>query len=95
MNVYKERENGQEAERILQNPIYAEAWTAYRLRLLEEIEAAPSDATERVLHLKRMLSVATAVRGHLERIMKEGSFAAKSIEIEEKRGRLTRIFNGR
>jgi hypothetical protein len=91
-NVYKDRERGQEAERFLQNPIWEEAWVAYRTRILEEMESAASGNTELVMHLKRLLTAASAARAHMERIMKEGVFAAKSIELEEKQGRLRKMF---
>lgn len=90
-NHYKERELGQAAQAILSNPVWEEAWTAYRARILEEIEASPSGNTELVMHLKRLLSAASGAKGHLERIMKDGAFAANQIELEDKKG-LRRIF---
>ena len=84
MSLYTDRENGQRAEAILKNPVWAEAWEAYRQRILEEIERAPSSNTDTVMHLKRLLSACSAAKTHMERIMAEGSFAAKSIELEEK-----------
>lgn len=84
-NLYKEREDGQAAERILTDPIWIEAWTAYRARILELIEGADSHNTETVMHLKRLLTAMSGARGHIERIMKEGAIAAKSIEVEEQR----------
>lgn len=93
-NPYKEREQGQEAERILKSPVWVEAWEAYRLRILELIEAAGSSDTDSVMHLKRLLKSGQDAKSHLERIMSEGAYAAKMIEIEEKRGRLERLFKG-
>lgn len=94
MSLYKEREDGQRAEQILANPIWAEAWEAYRLRILEEIERAPSAGTDTVMHLKRLLTAASAAKAHMERIMKEGAIAAKSIELEEKQ-RKFKLFSSR
>lgn len=91
MSLHKEREIGQAAEQVLTNPVYQEAWAAYRLRILEEIEAADSKNIDLVVHLKRLLSAASAARGHMERLVKEGAFAAKQLEFEEKRG-IRRIF---
>lgn len=91
-NPYKDRERGQAAQSILDNPMWIGAWDAYRARILEEIEGAASGNTELVMHLKRLLSTATAAKGHLERIMKEGSFAAKTIEMEDKKKGLRRVF---
>jgi hypothetical protein len=85
MSLYKERESGDEAARILNSPVWAEAWSAYRARILEEIEAAPSNSTDTVMHLKRLLTASLAARAHLERIMNEGKVAAASIEFDDKR----------
>ena len=84
-NLYKEREQGQAAERILKDAIWVDAWTAYRARILEEIEAAPSNGHEYVMHLKRLLAAASAAKAHLERIMAEGAVAAGTIEFEDKK----------
>ena|SRR6476661_7747587 len=84
-NLYKEREQGDEARRILASPVWAGAWDAYRARILEEIEQAASANVELVMHLKRLLSAGTAARAHLERIMREGEFAARSIEFDERK----------
>lgn len=93
-NLYKERELGQAAEQILKNETWEMAWNAYRARLLEEMERADSKQDALVLHLKRMLSAAAGARGHLERIMNEGAVAAKSIEFEEKRSTISKLFKG-
>lgn len=86
-NLYKEREDGQAAQQVLSNPAWTNAWTAYKARILEEIEAAESSDTDKVMHMKRLLTASTAARGHLERIMKEGIVAAASIEFEENKKR--------
>jgi hypothetical protein len=91
-NLYAEREHGQAAEQVLSNPIWQEAWEAYRARILEQIEAAPSNNTDAVMHLKRLLAAASAARAHLERIMKEGAVAAKMIELEDRKTGLRKIF---
>ena len=91
-NLYKEREIGQEAERIIGSQIWQDAWSAYRGRILEEIEAAPSNGQETVMHLKRLLAAATAARAHLERIMADGAVAVKMIELEERKKGLRRVF---
>jgi hypothetical protein len=91
-NLYAEREHGQAAEQLLSNPIWQEAWDAYRARILEQIEAAPSNNQDAVMHLKRLLTAATAAKAHMERIMKEGAIAAKMIELEESKSKMRRIF---
>ena len=91
-NLYKERELGEEASRILNSEVWQEAWDAYRLNILDAIEAAKSNDSDTVMHLKRLLAAATAARGHLERLVKEGIVAVHSIELEEKRGKLRKLF---
>ena len=44
------------------------------------------------MHLKRLLTAASAARSHLERLMKEGAVAAREIDIAEQRSKLRRIF---
>ena len=91
-NLYKEREIGEEAQRILGSEVWQEAWEAYRANILALIEGAKSNDTDSVMHLKRLLAAATACRGHLERLIKEGAVAVHSIELEEKRGKLRKLF---
>ena len=92
MSLYKERELGQAAEQILSSDVWKEAWTAYRGRILEEIEGARSNDTDTVMHLKRLLAAASAAKSHMERLMTEGAVAAKSIEFQEKQSKLKRVF---
>ena len=90
INLYKERERGDAARAILESPIWIEAWTAYRLRILELLEDAKSNDTDTVMHLKRLLKSGSDARAHLERIMKEGQISAKNIEVDEHRESLAR-----
>ena len=92
MSLYKERERGQAAEQVLASDVWNEAWAAYRARILEEIESARSSDTDTVMHLKRLLAAASAARAHLERLVNEGAVAAKTIEFQEKQGKLKRMF---
>lgn len=91
-NLHREREIGEEAQRILNSEVWQEAWDAYRTNILALIEQAKSNDTDTVMHLKRLLAAATACRGHLERLMKEGAVAVHAIDMEEKRGRLRKLF---
>ncbi len=91
-NIYKEREQGIAAEQVLKSSVWIEAWEAYRARILEEIEAAPSNGEHTVMHLKRLLAAATAAKLHLERIMKDGAIAAKNIELDERKTGIRKIF---
>lgn len=91
-NLYKERETGEEAQRILNSEVWQEAWDAYRSNILALIEGAKSNDTDSVMHLKRLLSAASACKGHLERLVKEGAVAVHAIDMEEKRGKLRKLF---
>ena len=91
-NLYKERELGEEASRILTSEVWGEAWDAYRINILDAIESAKSNDVDSVMHLKRLLAAASAARGHLERLVKEGAVAVHAINLEEKRGTLRKLF---
>lgn len=84
--------SGKRAEQILQSDEWQQAWDAYRQRIFEEIEAAPSDATDKVMHLKRLLAAAKAAQAHLERLVVDGKVAAANLELEDKRRKTWRIF---
>ena len=93
-NEFKEREWGQDAERVLKSEVWRMAWDAYRSRLFEEIEACagspmPAMARQREL-LDARLAVCRSVEGHLQRIMKEGAVAAANIEMDERKAKLKR-----
>lgn len=72
------------AKSILECDEWKEAWTAYRTRILDEIEAAKSDDEKRVMHLKRLLAAAIGARKHLELIVADGAIAAQQIEIDDR-----------
>lgn len=74
---------GHRAEQILQSDEWQAAWEAYRQRIFEELEALPSDATDKVMHLKRLLAAAKGARAHLERLVADGKVA--TVELEERR----------
>lgn len=94
-NEYKDRELGQEAERVLKAEVWGMAWDAYRARLFEEIEACAGSALPHMVRQREILdarlAVARSVRGHVERIMKEGAVAAANIELDERRANLKRV----
>ena len=75
--------SGNRASHILDSEEWKDAWEAYRTRIMELIDEAPSDAVDKVMHLKRLLAAATGARAHLERLIGEGKVAAKELEFEE------------
>lgn len=81
---------GRSAEQFLKSPLWAEAWEAYRDKLLGVIESADSADEKLVMHAKRLLTAGIAAKSHLERLVKDGTVAAESIKLEEQRRGLFR-----
>ncbi len=75
----------EQARAIVDSPIWAEAWELYRKRLLDMIEACPSDAVDYVMQAKRMLFAGAAAREHLEAVIRDGKVAAAAIELRKVR----------
>ena len=59
------------------------------IKIMQEIER--EDDEKRVMKLKAHLSVAVAVRLHLESLVKSGAIAAKDIDIQERRSLFRRV----
>ena len=83
---------GTRAHAILDSDEWKDAWNAYRTRIFEEIEAAPSNDTEKVMHLKRLLAASHAAQKHLERLVQDGKLAAKNLELDEQQRKRFRLF---
>lgn len=71
------------AQQILNDPLWAEAWETYRLRVFAAIENAKSD--EATIRGKLMLGVANDVRAYFEGLVNCGKAAAHEIKLEEDR----------
>jgi hypothetical protein len=54
---------------------------------MEIIEAADSSKVDTIMQAKRLLTAGVAAKAHLERVIKDGSVAAQTIELEEQRKR--------
>lgn len=80
MTNSEEVRRGEDARRIIESPIWLEAWETYRTRLLLQIESADSAEQELVMHCKRLLTAARAARAHLEAVLVDGKVAQKQIE---------------
>ncbi len=74
-----------QARQILDSPLWAEAWDAYRQRLIEIWEESKPDEVTLREEAKQLLRVAQAARRHLERIVVDGKVSAESIKIETER----------
>jgi hypothetical protein len=79
----KEVRRADEAKRLLENPVYEEAWEAIRQRLLLLMETAQTD--EGTLKAKLALGLLTDLKLHWTRIIGDGAVAAQSIKIEEQK----------
>jgi hypothetical protein len=82
---------GDRAQQLIESDEWQAAWAAYRQRIFEEIEACPSDADAKILHLKRLLSAATGAKTHLERLITDGKLAKLDLEESRKRSKLFRV----
>lgn len=90
MTNTEKAERGRRAAHIIESDEWREAWDVYRAHLMGEIErSAPTDV-ESVMHCKRMLTAAVAVRTHLERLVADGAMAIKEIEVFTKREQMQR-----
>ena len=78
---------GNNAKRILDDPLWAESWQIYIDRLQEIIRRADSHSVEVVMQAKRLMSAADAAKKHMEAIFQDGKMSAATIELEEKRKR--------
>lgn len=75
-----------QAQQILKDPLWTEAWEIYRLRVFSAIENAKSD--EATIRGKLMLGVANDVRAYFEGLINTGKAAAHEIKLEEERKKL-------
>lgn len=80
MNDQEQDKRGREAQAVLGNPIYQEAWQAVRSRLLEIMGSARTD--EATLEAKKMLGLLADVQAHMSRVLQDGKVAAAAIELE-------------
>lgn len=82
---------GQQAERIVNDQLFIEAWESVRGRLLQIMETAKTD--EASLKAKTCIGLLNDVRQHFARVMSDGKVAADKIQFEaaeKRRGWLNR-----
>lgn len=79
----QEVKRADDAKRLLENPVYEEAWEAVRQRLLALMETAQTD--EGTLKAKMALGLLTDLKLHWTRIIGDGAIAAQSIKLEEQK----------
>ena len=83
-----EVERARQAREITEHPLWAEAFDAYRKRLMDEWAASPARDTDGREKLWLMVKTASAVERHLAEILETGKLA--SIKLEQKRSLLDR-----
>jgi len=71
------------AERMLNDPLFVEAWDALRGRLLGIMESAQTD--EATIRAKLALGLLNDLRAHWARVVTDGKIAAESIRLEQDR----------
>jgi hypothetical protein len=76
-------ERGARAEKLLADPMFAEALDTVREQILKNIEAAPIRDHEGVHELRLMLKLLRGVRGHIEQAVRDGKVIVH--RLEEKR----------
>jgi hypothetical protein len=84
MNPHDEVKRADEAQRLLANPLFREAWASYEAVLLELLASAATTA-DKAAEVRSWLIGSRKARGHLERIVSEGKLAAEEIRLEEQR----------
>jgi hypothetical protein len=84
MNAHDEVKRADEAQRLLANPLFREAWASYEAVLLELLASAATTA-DKAQEIRGWLIAARKARGHLDRIVSEGKMAAEQIRLEEQR----------
>lgn len=85
MSQELERDRGQRARRLLEDDLYQEAFTTVEAKLMSEWAASkPLDreVRETIFH---QIGLLKALKAHLESVMRDGDFAAKSIEQKRKK----------
>ena len=83
-----EVERARQAREITDHPLWAEAFDAYRKRLMDEWAESPARDTDGREKLWLMVKTASAVERHLAEILETGKLA--SIQMEKKRSLLER-----
>lgn len=75
---------GMKAAKFFTDEAWVKAWADVRARLIEEMERAPSNDPEHVMHFKRMLSSLNAVKATMEGYVTSGRIADQNIEYARK-----------
>jgi hypothetical protein len=78
-------DRGVKAEKLLNDELLTEAFANVRENLLANLEEWPLDDTAGAEKLRMMLKVISAVRKHLEKVLRDGKVAAHELELERRK----------
>jgi hypothetical protein len=85
MNLADQRERGQKADKLLTDPLFAQAFADARQVIFDAWEQAPVRDKEGAHELKLMLKLLGDVRAILERAITDGKIAAAELVNQERR----------
>lgn len=77
----------EQAQQILDSPLWGEAWDAYRGKLLAYIEQADVEDVEGILRAKRLLLAVTEARNHFAALLRDGKVAIETVRMDDERKR--------
>lgn len=89
-HLRKELDRGTRAARLLQDPVFTEAFAEVEAKMLESLINAPVRDTQGVHELKLMIQCLRKVRGHIERWAATGRMASKELSRWERLKQATR-----
>ena len=85
------RDRGEKARAILESPAWSDAWEDFERFIFEQFRKTESRDVELLAHWKRMHVCGIQLKAFFERTMADGEFAAKALEFQEKRSKLSRV----
>jgi hypothetical protein len=80
----RERERGSKARQIVDNPLWAEAWTTLDAKLTDAWKASQTGMSERRELIYLQLRAAAEVRGHIETVLETGQLAEMQLDEHER-----------
>lgn len=90
MSYERDAQRGRLADEVLQNEVYAEAYSLIEQEVIQKWREARSPQDREQLH--QMLQMLGKVRGALETVMRSGKVAEAEIQRRSLRDRLSRTF---
>lgn len=87
-------ERAENAQRILDNPLYKEAWSTVREKYRDLIEETPVSDDKALLDIRKMLHLLREVEEHVEQALLDGQFEVLRFE-DKKHSFLGDLVNGR